>query len=475
MRRDWRGCLLVLALSAGGACGAIGAANAAGAPAAAAPLFAYEYPIVAKAGAQAYLLELPQDAYSWLSRDAGLADVVVVDAGGRQVASGPYRAGAPTSHPVTLDAPLRPVPQSADGMSGPRIQRNANGDIIIESGASTGGASMGGTSIAQGASREFLFDAKTALAPERLEFPPIDHDVSLTIAVDSSDNLQDWVPLVRSASIVTLGKGDGAVDSRVLKLAGSAARYYRVRVLQGDAPWLSDGASSVTLSGTVEDASARDEAPQRWLTLGATSTSSSGQGVDYDYQLPEALPVNALRVTLGTSDSVARLDASAVEGSMSSESLGTLVVTPGDQQNGRRPLDVAPRRRELLRLHSVTPLREAPRLAVGWRPDRFVFLPEGKGPYRLLVGSAQARRPAWPVDDALAALRAGSGGAWRPNATTIGPGQELAGRKALEAAHRAFDWTRPLLWIVLLLGAALIIGMAASLLRKPPVEPSDDH
>ena len=474
MRREWRGLFLLLALGAGGASGAVNTAVVTDASVAvlaasvntdATPLFAYEYPMVAKPGAEAYLVELPQDVYGWLSRDADLADVVFVDADGRQVAAGPYRAGAPTSHPLTLDAPLRPVPQSADGMSGPRIQRNTNGDIIIEPGAAS----------ETGALREFLFDAKTALAPERLAFPPTDHDVSLTIAVDASENLQDWVPLVRSASIVTLGKGDEAVDSRVVKLSGNAARYYRVRVLQGDAPWTADSASSVTLSGTVEDASARDEAAQRWVTLGATATSTSGQGVDYDYALPEALPVNALRVTLGTSDSVARLDASAVEGSMSSESLGTLVVTPGDVQNGRHPLYVAPRRRELLRLHSVTPLREAPRLAVGWRPDRFVFLPEGKGPYRLLVGSEQGRRPAWPVDDALAALRTGSGGTWRPGATTVGPGQELAGRKALEAAHRAFDWTRPLLWIVLLLGAALIIGMAASLLRKPPKDPSDEH
>ena len=454
MGRDRLGCLLLFGLATVGA-------RAAAPPA---PLFAYEYPISAKPGAQAYVVELPQDAYGWLSRDAGLADVVIVDAGGRQVAAGPYRAGAPTSHPVTLDAPLRPVPQSADGVSGPRIQRNTNGDIIIEPGAA----------LASGALREFLFDAKTAMAPERLEFPPMDHDVSLTIAVDASNNLQDWTPLVRSASIVTLGKGDGAVDSRVVKLAGSPARYYRVHVISGAAPWTADTVTSVTVSGTVEDASARDESTQRWLELIATTTSTSGQGVDYDYRLPQPLPVNALRVALGTSDSVARLEASAVEGSMSSESLGTLVVTPGDGRNERHPLDVQARVRDLLRLHSATPLREAPRLSVGWRPDRFVFLPEGKGPYRLLVGSAQSRRPAWPVDDALAALRAGSGNAWRPDVTTVGRGAELAGRAALEPAHRPFDWTRPLLWIVLLLGAAVIIGMATSLLRKPRPKPPED-
>jgi hypothetical protein len=189
--------------------------------------------------------------------------------------------------------------------------------------------------------------------------------------------------------------------------------------------------------------------------------------VDYDYRLPAALPVAALRVTLGKSDNVARFDAIAVAGTMSGEQLGTLVVTPGPEGDGRRPLEVSRGRRDLLRLHSATPLREAPRLSVGWRPDRFVFLPEGNGPYRLLVGSRSGRRPAWPIDDAIAALRKDGGPDWRPDEAEVGAGQELAGRKALEAGEAPFDWTRPLQWIVLLLGAAVVVGMAASLLRKP--------
>jgi hypothetical protein len=445
MRRDWRRCLFVAGLIAGAA--------QADAPA----QYAMAYPIRSVPGAKAYVVELPQDAYAWASRDAGLADVVVVDAQGRQVAAGPYMPAAPTSHPVTLDAPLLAVPQSAGGIAGARIQRSTNGDILIEPGAAP----------ISGAPREWLFDARQAIAPERLEFAPADHDVSLTVDIDASSNLQDWTPLVRGASIVTLGKGDGAVDARVVKLAGAPARYYRVRVTGGEAPWLEPSAATVTLSGTVEDASAKDEAERRWLDLAVTDTSSSGQGVDYDYRLPAALPVTALRVTLGKSDNVARFDAIAVAGTMSGELLGTLVITPGQDGDARRPLEVSRGRRDLLRLHSPTPLREAPRLSVGWRPDRFVFLPEGNGPYRLLVGSRSAARAAWPIDDAMAALRKDGGPGWRPDETEVGDGQELAGRKALEAGEAPFDWTRPLLWIVLLLGAAVVVGMAASLLRKP--------
>jgi hypothetical protein len=445
MRRDWRVCLLTLGFTA------------LSAHAETPPSFAVAYPLTLQPGAKAYVVELPQDAYAWASRDAGLGDVVVVDTKDRQVAAALYTPADPTAHPVTLDAPLLAVPQTADGLGGARIQRSTNGDIVIEPGAAA----------TAGAPSDWLFDARQPVAPERLEFAPSDHDVDLRIDVDASTDLQDWTPLVRNATVVTLGKGDGAVDARVVKLSGDPARYYRVHVARGEAPWGDGEGSKVTLSGTVEDAAAKDEAALRWLELAATGTVQSGQGVDYDYRLPAALPVTALRVKLGKGDTVARFDAIAVEGTMSGEQLGTLVLTPPQNGDDQHPLDVAPRRRDTLRLHSATPLREAPHLLVGWQPDRIVFLPEGDAPYRLLVGSHSARRSAWPMADAIAALRKDAGPAWRPAPATTGSLQEVAGRKALDAAEAPFDWTRPLLWVVLLLGAAVVAGMAASLLRKP--------
>ncbi|KAG9559994.1 hypothetical protein KCV01_g21396, partial [Aureobasidium melanogenum] len=366
------------------------------------PKYAWAYALDTPAGANAYLLELPRDAYAWASLDAGLTDVVVVDAENRPVAMGPYQAAAPTSHPVTLDTTLRAVPQTAVGVAGPRIQRNTNGDIVIDAGAPT----------VPGTPTQWLFDARSRVSPERLEFPASNRDVSLTVDVDASADLQDWTPVARGASLVTLGHGEGAVDARVVKLSGAPMRYYRVSVTKGDAPWDVNGASSVTLSGTVEDASAKDEAALQWTDVASSDSKTSGQGVDYDYDLPAALPLSRVRASLGGGDNVARLDITAVQGPMSGESLGTIVLTPG--QAADHPLEVPVARRQHLRVHSGTPLREAPKLSVGWRPDRFVFLPEGKGPYRLLVGSRTERRPNWPIADAIAALRTSGGATWRP-------------------------------------------------------------
>ena len=442
MRREWRFVSLLLG------------AGAVVAQADPAPTFAYAYPLSVPPGASAYLVELPQDAYRWARLDGGLVDVIVEDANGQPVAMGPYTSSMPTSHPITVDVPLRAVPPVAEGMGGPRIQRSTNGDIVIE----TGAAAVSGTP------REWLFDARSPVAAERLSFPPPGRDASLAVDIEGSANLQDWTPIARRVSIVTLGQGDGAVDARVVKLAAAPWRYYRVRVIQGDAPWDANGGATVTLSGTVVDASTKDEADMRWLDVAATGEKASGQGTDYDYELPAALPLSRVRATLGAGDNVARLDVAAVAGPMTGESLGTIVVTPG--QGAQHALEVPPGRRGHLRVHTSTPLRGAPKLSVGWRPDRFVFLPEGKPPYRLLVGSRTARRPNWPIDDAIAALRKANGSDWRPAPVVVGPGEERAGREAVDAPAAPFDWTRPLLWVVLLLGAAVVIGMATSLLRK---------
>ncbi|QWT21236.1 DUF3999 domain-containing protein [Bacillus sp. NP157] len=461
MRRDGRIGLFVIYVTALGAVLSPAQADSV-------PSYAYAWPVQATPGAHAsaYVLELPREAYAWAEPDAGLADVVVVDAKGREVASGPYTPAAPTSHPVTLDAPLLPVPNGSDGVAGPSIRRSTNGDIVIEPGAAP----------ASGHVHEWLFDARNAIAPERLEFPPTQRDVKLSVDIDASSNLQDWRPLVAGASIVVLGHGDGAVDARVVKLDGGPARYYRVRTSSDDAPWgastTDEATAKVTLSGSVIDAAARDDAKRQWLDVTGTQAATSGTGVDYDYKLPAALPVDGIRVTLGAGDSVARLEAVAVNGPMSGESLGTIVVTPG--QDDTRPLGVAATRRDLIRLHSATPLRNPPKLSVGWRPDRMVFLPEGDAPYRLQVGSASARRAAWPIGDAIAALRTRNGPAWRPDGVTLGEAVLLDGKKAL-TTRAPFDWTRPILWIVLLLGAALVVGMAATLLRKPPPADPDAH
>jgi hypothetical protein len=422
--------------------------------------FAFAYPIKAAPGAPAYVVSLPQDAYRWTRPEAGLADVVVVDASGQQVPAAPYQPLQTITRPVTLSLPLLAVPPAQAGSPGPRIERSTNGDIVIQP----------GNDNAPGPVTEWLIDARTPISLSQITFPPTlvseGADVQLdNISIDVSDDLQSWTSLVRQATILSMGRNGNAPDVSTVKIEGAAGRYFRVRIVSGSVHWAAEGGAMATLAGRVEEKLTADEAARQWLDVTPTSTQSSGQGVDYDYKLPTALPINALRLQRG-SDAVARVEAMSLEGEHLSESLGTLVVTAG-QGDGTATLKVPTGRRSALRLHSATPLRDPPHLALGWVPDRVVFLPEGQAPYRLLAGSYAARRPAWPIADALASLRKQQPEGWRPTEASAGPGERMAGDEALVAPDAPFDWTRVILWVVLGLGVLVVGGMAVSLLRKP--------
>jgi hypothetical protein len=124
------------------------------------------------------------------------------------------------------------------------------------------------------------------------------------------------------------------------------------------------------------------------------------------------------------------------------------------------------------RIEFATPLAHAPALSVAYLPQRFVFLSQGAGPYRLLAGSARARRGDYPIDGALAQLRAKSGAGWQPPLAALGARATLQGEHALVAQPVVVqrDWKTWLLWAVLAGAAALIGGLALSLLRAPKSE-----
>jgi hypothetical protein len=428
--------------------------------------YAVSYPIATESVAPAYVVALPQDAYTWTRPDTMLTDVVVVDADGMQVPSGPYQPLQSVSRRVTLTLPLLAVPPAEADSPGPRIERSTNGDIVIQPGNST----------APGPVKEWLIDARTPINLSQITFPPTQvsdgADVQLdNVSIDVSDDLQSWTSLVRQATILSMGRNGNAPDVTTVKIEGATGRYFRVRIVSGSVHWATAGDATVNLAGRVEEKLVVDEAPRQWLDVEPTRTTSSGQGVDYDYALPAALPINALRLKRG-SDAVARVDAMSLEGTHLSESLGTLVVTSG-QGDGSTTLNIPAGRRDALRLHSATPLREPPHLALGWVPDRFVFLPEGPPPHQLFVGSHIESRPPWPIANALASLRKQQPEGWRPAQATTGPGVRMEGEKALVTPVGPFDWTRVILWVVLGLGVLVVGGMAVSLLRKPPTGPRE--
>jgi hypothetical protein len=130
------------------------------------------------------------------------------------------------------------------------------------------------------------------------------------------------------------------------------------------------------------------------------------------------------------------------------------------------------RRAKAFRIESANALTEAPDLRLGYRPDSVVFLAEGVGPFVLAVGSSSARHGDYPLDAALSTLHASLGKDWRPPTATLGPANASGGEAALKTAPPPVPWRQWLLWAILVGGAALIAGLAISLLRSAKTPPS---
>ncbi|MET0936470.1 MAG: DUF3999 family protein [Luteibacter sp.] len=422
--------------------------------------FAVGYPLAADGDGTIHVASLPEGAYAWTRPGANLGDVIVVDAEGKQVPSAPYVPLWAVKRQVQLSLVLLAVPPTDPGTLPPRIERTTTGELLIQR----------GDTAKAGTPREWLVDAHNAIRPDGFAFPPVlvapGGDVQLAnVSIETSNDLQLWTTVAPQVTVTSAALAKDRDGRSRVDVTGAAGRYFRVRIVSGDVVWAGDS-PGVTISGQIEPKVKPSDVKRQWRDVAPTSSAANGQGVDYDYVLPAALPIDALRLTRG-SDSVERLEAMTLTGDHTAESLGTLVVA-GDQGDATTTLTVQRARRAAIRLHSATPLRDPPKLSLGWVPDRFAFLTDGHGPYRLLLGSALARRPNWPVDDALVRVRARQPEGWEPPEATVGAEDRVDGASAIEGPDAPFDWTRLVLWVVLGVGVVLVGGMAMSLLRRPP-------
>jgi len=109
----------------------------------------------------------------------------------------------------------------------------------------------------------------------------------------------------------------------------------------------------------------------------------------------------------------------------------------------------------------------APVLRLGWRPGRLVFLAQGRAPYQLVAGNARAEEDhAHGVGvmalrgDAIANRKP-----WQPGQARLGERELRAGGDAYQLPTVPRDWKTWILWAVLILGSAIVVWLAMSVLR----------
>jgi hypothetical protein len=456
--------------------------------------YAYAWPLQTEGDSAAWQVELTPEVYAAITR-ADLGDIQVINAAGEAVPIAPQpvpiasttRENLVTPPLFALPATAVNAPNASDDAIRMNIQRAPDGRLQVLD-LSSSAAPRGET---RKPPRDWLVDASTIREPlagihvDWESAPGTAGNMTPQFSVSASDDLQQWRSLVANASLLHLEQDGNTLDRHEIPFAGIRAAYLRVRRLDSgpELPALDVKVRTVSHSTAAQ-------AGRQWLqaTLDGGDThhldaahlpqTDGTSVVAYRYHLPAPLAIEMIRVGLADDNSLARL-------SVLSHARGPNEKSPWTQRmngiafrlhQGDAIVDnddfavLAGAREQDWRIEVTTPLAHAPTLSVAYRPDRFVFLAQGGGPYRLVAGSARTHRGEYPVETALAPLRAKLGKDWQPPLAALGQRETLQGERALTAAPPApkpFDWRGAMLWIVLVGAAALVGGLALSLLRKP--------
>jgi hypothetical protein len=421
--------------------------------------YAYAFAIDTKTPGEAYRIALTPEVYAAVNRHASLEDIVVVNSDGQPVPFGPLPVDPPQTRDFTAHTRMLAVPASHGAANGVRVERNSNGDIVIDQAAA-----------AQGKPTQWLIDAGTSASVDHiaLDAGSIKQDIQLHVEVDASDDLKTWSQRGDTGSLTRVsGQGDeDGVEQLSLDVGGEPARYYRIRLIDGDVDWSAGQAPTVTVQGSYVPTAADTLATLNWQRALEDSKQS---GTDFDYRLSAMLPLQAARLALPSSNVAAHVTLLAGRdnnGTLQWAPLGSADIVRVGNGAAEATLRWSGEPIQQLRVHVDTALAAPPTLVVGWQPDQFMFMAEGHAPYRLLAGSYAARRGEYPLRTSLDKLREIHSGDWLPPLATLGGRGDAAGPDALLAPKLPYDWTRPVLWVVLILGALLIAGMAWSLLKQ---------
>ncbi|HSJ99422.1 MAG TPA: DUF3999 domain-containing protein, partial [Myxococcota bacterium] len=278
------------------------------------------------------------------------------------------------------------------------------------------------------------------------------------VRAEASDDLRAW-SLVASGPLVKIVHGSRLLEQPRLEFAPRSARYYRIT---WDAP-------QFEIDGVRAEPPPRS-APVPRQVRRATARATAKEG-EHEYDLGAALPVAALRLDLSDPNSVvaatflARNDPDGSWVPVASSGFYRLARDGGELVSPALEVPTYRARYWLMRLAPGSSTAAPPQLEAHWRPAEVVFAARGEGPFLLAFGHREARAATLPLaslmpgEDREAVRRLPEA---RVGTVQAGPEPSRWQRMFAEA-----DRKRIALWAVLLLGVAVLGGLAWRLAHRP--------
>jgi len=409
---------------------------------------------------------LPDELYRGVTR-ADLGDVRVFNADGLAVPHAFCAAPQATEATVTQeDLPVFEV-QGAT-----RAQRDGT-RVEVQTASGTAVRVQEGDSPVTGAATETLahvIDARGVTAPLRsiqFEWQSPDGASEAHVGVQASEDLDQWQTVVGASTLLKVSQGDQELRRQTVPLPQRQYKYLRVV--------RTDRGPPLVIASVIAE---RVEQPQPieplWFAANALVSTENGVLL---FDSARLAPATYARLALPQENTSLRVridsrpdDKAQWRQQWSGEVYS--IVADG-QRRVSPPAEFAATPDRYWRVASVKAgetFNPQPVLELGYRPANLRFLAQGAGPFMLAFGSRRAEPAIAQQCGALLADVDTRDLAQMIGEASFGPPQSLGGAVALKALPKQTPLRLIVLWGVLIVGVALLVAMALSLLKRVNVK-----
>lgn len=314
----------------------------------------------------------------------------------------------------------------------------------------------------------FILDASALQQPIRqlaFRWQAGDETFITTVTVEQSSDLSHWQPLA-SGSLAELLYGDARMQRNEISLSGGHKPYLRVS-------WPLGARGVRLVAAEAEVAQPGAEPLWHW---GGAQERPAAEADRYEFEALGRYPVERLQVVLPQENTMVRATISSTDepqrGPWRVRYQGVLYSLRhegGRIESGELPIAISNDRYWRIEVEQAGGGLGAgtPRLQLGWRPHRALFIARGTPPFTLAFGSARSEHLAQDraVAGWLAAQQRG-GAVVEMKTVQPQPLHTLGGESRLRPLPPPLPWKRWLLWGVLIIGVLAMLAMARSLYRQ---------